>query len=85
MKTKTSIIVDKTNLTKASRKRLLSQVPSEYKKIAIYLDTVPLLSYLRQSKRVGKVIPDNIWFKQLNQLEVPTEDEGFDEIIRVSE
>jgi len=78
------IIVDRTNLSAKSRARVLNlvQKPSEYKKIAIHFATPLELIKLRLQKRnhSGKVISNELLEDMQKRLEVPTVDEGFDEV-----
>lgn len=73
------IIVDMTNLTKASRKRTLDKVDKEYDKFCIYFPIDNKTMFERAEARVseGKVIPKNVLDDMMNRLEVPAPDEGF--------
>ena len=66
-----SIIIDRTNLTKASRQRIINKLSDRYTIEYMYVDIHPLEAYIRQSKRIGKNIPEPTFIKMMNQLEVP--------------
>jgi tRNA uridine 5-carbamoylmethylation protein Kti12 len=74
-----SIIVDRTNTTIKSRARFLSQVPSNYKKIAVFFPT-PANLLERLNSRPGKVIPPDVMENMMKGLEYPKYSEGFDMI-----
>jgi len=77
-----NIIWDQTNLTKKIRKSKITSIPDEYQKISVFFPT-PAIDELnfRLASRPGKTIPTNIVFGMINQLEQPTIEEGFSEII----
>jgi predicted kinase len=76
------IIWDQTNLTAKSRKGKLSRIPKSYKKVAVYF-TVPSDLRDRLASRPGKTIPEPVIISMINQLQPPTKEEGFDEIVAV--
>lgn len=76
------IIWDQTNLTAKSRKVKLSQIPKDYHKVAVYFP-VPKDLRDRLASRPGKTIPEPIILSMINQLQPPTKEEGFDEIVAV--
>ena len=78
------IIWDQTNLTPKSRSGKLSQIPKNYRKIAVYF-TTPNDKELRRRllNRPGKVIPVHVISNMIAQLQPPTAAEGFDEVITV--
>ena len=77
---KKDIIWDQTNLTAKSRKSKLSKIPKDYRKVAVFF---PVPSDLRDrlASRPGKTIPDPVILSMINQLQPPTKEEGFDEIV----
>lgn len=75
-----NIIWDQTNLSAKKRRKILSQVPKEYTKIALYVECHEDLRQKRLTQRPGKNIPAHIDQNMINSLEIPTEDEGFDEV-----
>lgn len=76
------IIWDQTNLTAKSRKSKLSKIPKNYRKVAVYFPVPPDLRD-RLASRPGKTIPDPVILSMINQLQAPTKEEGFDEIVAV--
>ncbi len=76
-----SIVWDQTNLTAKKRKGILSQVPSNYYKICIFIQCHEDLRQKRLVNRPGKVIPKHIDDSMLANVAVPTKDEGFDEVL----
>lgn len=74
-----SFIVDKTNLTKKSRRKILSSVPKNWiKKATIFLVDTEIIEK-RKEKRKDKFIPDDAMATMLNSLTFPDYSE-FDEI-----
>jgi predicted kinase len=76
------IIWDQTNLTAKARKSKLSRVPKSYKKVGVYF-SVPQDLRDRLASRPGKTIPEPVILSMINQLQPPTKEEGFDEILAV--
>jgi len=77
-----SFIWDQTNLTKKIRAKKLSMIPKCYKKIAIFFETPTKEEHeKRLNSRPGKIIPSHILDSMINQLEFPSFDEGFEQII----
>jgi len=76
------IIWDQTNLTVKARKGKLSRMPKNYRKVAVYF-SVPQDLRDRLASRPGKVIPEPVIISMINQLQPPTKEEGFDEILAV--
>lgn len=83
--TNSNIIVDRTNLTRKGRNKLLSQLSSTYHKIAVVFDLDPNELKRRVDKReieTGKRVPDYV-IKQMMDYYVPPTNAEFDEIIYV--
>ena len=79
------IIVDQTNLTVKSRKPKLAVIPDEYEKIAVVFPTPNDDEWKRRlASRPGKTIPSNILLGMKSSMQMPTEAEGFDEVIVVN-
>lgn len=74
-----SLIVDRTNTSVKSRKKILDQIPEIYYKMALFFETPEDLDY-RLSRRLGKHIPNNIMESMIKNLTPPSYDEGFDMI-----
>jgi predicted kinase len=77
---KRDIIWDQTNITRKSRKGKLDKIPGDYRKVAVFFPVPPDLRE-RLASRPGKVIPEPVIISMINQIEPPSKDEGFDEIV----
>lgn len=79
-----NIVIDRTNLTKRARAANFSKLKysKPYRSVAIVMDVPLELLKLRLTKRNenGKIIPDKVLDKFIDSFEMPTLDEGFDEI-----
>ncbi|MDC3257138.1 ATP-binding protein [bacterium] len=89
-----NFIVDRTNLTVFSRKKLISYLKNRAageEKIPVKIKCVVFKSTFEQvmknlshrNEQTGKSIPQHIVEQQFTSFEMPTMDEGFDEIIEV--
>ena len=71
---------DQTNLTKKSRAKKLAKVPKDYKKICVCFGAPEEKEWQRRlDSRFGKTIPVHV-IKNM-RLEIPSVEEGFDEVI----
>ena len=78
------IIWDQTNTSVKTRSFKLKAVPDTYEKIAVMIMTPEDKEHARRlASRPGKHIPDEVMANMKAQLEIPTEKEGFDNIIFV--
>lgn len=75
-----NIVWDQTNLTAESRRKKLMNIPAHYYKIAVYFP-IPEDLDARLASRQGKNIPSNVMENMKSQLEIPTLDEGWNEVI----
>lgn len=83
IKNNRTIIHDQTNLTKKSRAKKLKKIPDNYKKICAY-SIIDLEEAKKRNKtRPGKVIPLRVLMMMLEDFQIPTIDEGFDEVINI--
>jgi predicted kinase len=74
------IIIDNTNVTRKRRAKYMTMVKGKgYRTVCVYFDVDAKICIERNSKREGKV-PRIAIYTIRKQLEVPAEDEGFDEI-----
>jgi len=79
---KHDVIWDQTNVRAKSRAKKLAMLP-EYRKVAMYFETPPAdILTERLANRPGKKIPDFVMRTMKESLELPTLDEGFDQIMR---
>lgn len=76
---------DQTNLTAKTRAGKLAQIPSTWHKVAVYFPTPPDAELKRRlASRPGKTIPANVVLGMKSQLEMPSESEGFDQVIQAT-
>lgn len=81
-----NVIWDQTNLTCKTRAKKLAKVPVTYKKMAIAFCTSDeeLERRLKdRAEKTGKFISPEIVNSMKSQLELPSKDEGFDDVMRV--
>jgi tRNA uridine 5-carbamoylmethylation protein Kti12 len=76
------IIVDRTNLTKKTRKQFLSKVPNHCKKSAVYFEISLKEALERNKHREGKMIPEKVLKSMYHSFEIPNNTENFDAIER---
>lgn len=76
-----NVIWDQTNLSRKKRAKILSRVPDGYYKIAHYVNVDEETRQTQLAQRVGKDIPAHVDASMIANLEEPSLDEGFDEII----
>jgi len=77
-----SIIWDQTNISKKQRREKLKHIPAHYKKTAVYFIVDLETALKRNTQRPGKVIPPEILERMIKEYELPTNEEGFDTIIK---
>lgn len=82
LKGRYSIVIDRTNLTVNSRRKLLARVPNEYKKYALYFP-IPTDWNDRLKSRPGKCIPQNVIDNMIGSFQMPTKEEGFDAVFTI--
>ena len=80
-----AFVVDNTNPTKLERSRYIKLARSKkFKVIGYFFKSDPVLSIERNAKRTGKEnIPEIGIRGTYNRLQVPTMEEGFDELFHV--
>lgn len=76
-----SIIWDQTNLTKKQRREKLKHIPPHYKRTAVYFIVDLKTALKRNTERPGKVIPPEVLERMIKEYELPTLEEGFDEVV----
>lgn len=85
VKDKMNIVWDQTNVTAKARAKKLEQVPSNYRKVAVFFPTPEANERQRRlASRPGKIIPPNVMLAMSSTLEMPSVDEGFDEVVVVN-
>jgi predicted kinase len=78
-----NLIWDQTNLSRKTRKKKLSKLPSLYARGVIYFDVTLEEALRRNENREGKYIPKSVLKRLYHQLEVPTLEEGWDYVEKV--
>ncbi len=81
-----SIVIDRTNLSKKTRKRLLNLIPKNYKKICVFFDVPEDIINQRLEKRNAeghKIISQNVIKNMKKYFTKPDLNEGFDEILEI--
>jgi predicted kinase len=84
MESRDHIIWDQTNLSSKKRKGVLSQLPKDYKRVAVVFQTpmdVIEDRLVKRAKETGKHIPKAVVLNMLKSFEIPTVAEGFDDVI----
>jgi predicted kinase len=85
IKNRSDIVIDRTNLTRASRRRVMSQVPKNYSKFAYYFPTPEKDEWQRRlNSRPGKCIPQTVIDDMALSFEFPNKEEGFDAIFTIA-
>lgn len=83
-----SFIWDQTNTTAKTRAKKLAQLPPHYKKVAVVFEISEYIRNLRQierNKAAGKNIPAAVINTMRESYERPSESEGFDGILLITE
>jgi predicted kinase len=73
-----NLIWDQTNLSRKTRKKKLSKLPSIYARGVVYFEISLEEALERNKHREGKFIPESILKRMYHQFEVPTLEEAFD-------
>lgn len=84
---KVDVIIDMTNVSIKVRAKNLSYFSDDYYKVAVVLPILDAAEYKRRNEfrslNENKFIPPFVITNMMNSFAIPTEDEGFDEIILV--
>lgn len=81
---KFDIVWDQTSTTVATRRKKLRMLPPAYKTIAVVFATPEEKEHARRlNSRPGKVIPGEVLNSMISKFEMPTREEGFDEVWHV--
>lgn len=78
-----TFIVDRTNLTKKSRRSIISQLPKSYEVVAIVIEVTSYQLQQNLNNRSNKTIPPSVIENFKNIFEFPTFEEGFDRIVHI--
>lgn len=80
------IIWDQTNLTAKSRAKKLEKIPSNYRKVAIFVTCPPEDEWYRRIRaRTNQTIPMGIIKSMAASSQFPTKSEGFDDILVIDD
>ena len=82
-----NILIDQTNLTADTRSHWLDKVSGDYRKVAVFVEVTVDEALKRNQQRFtesGKLIPEDVIRDMHSRIEMPTADEGFDEIHVIS-
>lgn len=75
------IYIDRTNLSEKSRKRFIDFLkPYGYEFDAVVFPTPEVDEWTRRLNRPGKTIPDHVLESMADNIEMPTKEEGFENI-----
>ena len=76
-----NIIIDRTNMTVSSRRKIISRIPKNYHIVGVNVSCNDSLTHsMRLASRKGKHIPTHIVENMARSYQIPTKDEGFDSI-----
>ena len=78
-----NLIWDQTNISRKTRKKKLSKLPSFYARGVIYFEISLEEALERNKNREGKFIPESILKRMYHQLEIPTKNEDFDYVEKI--
>jgi len=82
---KANIMIDRTNLTRNTRRRLLSQVPKDYLKFAYYFPVPEQAEWERRlNARPGKYIPRPVIDTMMSSAQFPEKEEGFTAVFTIA-
>ncbi len=86
LKGKQNFVIDKTNLTREEREKYIFKAKSfGFKVVGYYFQTNLEKAIERNNQRTGKAkIPEKGLLGSFKRLQIPTFDEGFDELFYVS-
>ena len=79
LRTGTSVIYDATNVIAWRRQEFLAKLPLGVEKVCVWVD-VPTERALQNNQRRVRHVPEWVIRQQADQLEPPTEAEGWDDI-----
>lgn len=77
-----NVVVDSAHISRNSRRKLLKLIPSDVKRVAVFIDT-PLKQALENNQHRNRHVPEpGIRFLKL-RLRPPEQSEGFDKILYI--
>lgn len=85
IRNRVDMVLDRTNLTKKSRARSMAQLPKEYIRRAFFFPIPDDTEWKRRlNSRPGKCIPQAVLDEMRLNFEMPSIDEGFDEVLSIT-
>ena len=85
---KTSTIIDMTNLGSKRRRQTLLIFPSDFEKVAVTFPILETSEYFKRNElrniSENKFIPESVIKSMINSYEVPTTEEGFDRVLEAN-
>jgi tRNA uridine 5-carbamoylmethylation protein Kti12 len=78
-----SLVWDQTNLSKKSRAYKIRRIPKNYCTVALYYPIELESALVRNQRRIGKVIPEQVVKNMFLDIEEPEFSEGFDHIYTI--
>jgi predicted kinase len=79
-----NMVIDRTNLSKKSRKKILDLIPDDYLKVAVVVNcSDDFVLANRLANRPGKSIPHHVIENMKKTFEEPSLDEGFKSIVHI--
>ena len=80
-----NIIHDQTNLTLKVRKQYLADLKDYFKSAIVFMldDKIRVRRLRNREIKTGKVIPEFVLENMVEEFQFPTEEEGFDEVVRI--
>ena len=86
LEAKQNLVIDKTNLTREEREKYIIAAKSfKFKVVGYYFQTNLEKAIERNNQRTGKAkVPEKGLLGSFKRLQIPTFDEGFDELFYVS-
>lgn len=79
------VLIDNPSVTKSSRKNYLSLAEQKLKTTGIIFLNTPLMKCMERNKKRDDAVPDKVISTLYSSIELPEKDEGFDEILVVSD
>jgi tRNA uridine 5-carbamoylmethylation protein Kti12 len=85
LQNKDRVLIDNPSVTKASRKNYLSLAEGKFKTTGIIFLNTPLMKCMERNKTRPDAVPDKVISTLYSSIELPGKDEGFDEILVMSD
>lgn len=85
IKNRKNVIWDQTNLTVKTRAKKINQFPKEYYKVIIWYNTdiTKILATNEARHATGRSLPNSVLKDMIENLEAPTKNENFDQVVEI--